>query len=389
MEMFAPDDDVSRLGTALSQAGEAQALMAQDNAKLQKQLVLVQAMLTERSEELLIEQQRLYAAQTQLIDAEKMSTLGQLVASVAHEINTPISAIKSSGGTMTEALRMALSALPKLFQTLDGVSQHLLMQLIDNANVPRQMLTSREERAVTRELLRELEHAGVSDARRKAGVLVQLRAEDNFARYLPILHHAQSDAILDTAAHVGLIINHSNNINMAVDRVSKFVLALKSFSRVDRNGEMVSANLRDSIETVLTIYQSQIRYGIELDCSFGDVPPLLCIPDALVQVWTNLVHNALQAMNYQGTLTVVLRRSGDDVVVSVGDTGCGIPEAVRAKIFDPFFTTKPIGEGSGLGLGIVTKILDKHKGRIEVQSEVGVGTIFSVYLPYVAADPLR
>ena len=98
-----------------------------------------------------------------------------------------------------------------------------------------------------------------------------------------------------------------------------------------------------------------------------------------------MLHNALQAMNYKGTLTLGIHRVGDEAVVSVQDNGCGIPEDIRNRIFEAFFTTKPIGEGSGLGLNIVRQIIDKHQGRIEVESTVGVGTIFSVVLPYSAS----
>jgi signal transduction histidine kinase len=111
-----------------------------------------------------------------------------------------------------------------------------------------------------------------------------------------------------------------------------------------------------------------------------------CLPDELNQVWTNLVHNALQAMDHKGTLTVGLHRDGGDAVVSVADTGCGIPEDIRARIFDAFFTTKPAGEGTGLGLDIVRKIIDKHQGRIEVESEVGRGSTFTVRLPIAGAS---
>jgi signal transduction histidine kinase len=142
------------------------------------------------------------------------------------------------------------------------------------------------------------------------------------------------------------------------------------------------AQLSEGLETVLTIYQAQTKHGIEIVRNYEDLPDLSCLPDELVQVWTNLIHNALQAMDHHGTLTLTIRRQDNDAVVSVGDSGCGIPEDIRGKIFDVFFTTKPTGVGSGLGLDIVKKIIEKHQGRIDVQSEVGVGTTFSVYLPY-------
>ncbi len=144
---------------------------------------------------------------------------------------------------------------------------------------------------------------------------------------------------------------------------------------------MVEADLQEGIETVLTIYQNQIKHHIELVRRFEAVGPITCLPDELNQVWTNLIHNALQAMNFRGTLTVGVHAAGDDVVVTVRDTGCGIPEVLRERIFDPFFTTKPSGEGSGLGLDIVRRIVEKHGGRILVDSIEGEGTRFEVILP--------
>jgi hypothetical protein len=108
-------------------------------------------------------------------------------------------------------------------------------------------------------------------------------------------------------------------------------------------------------------------------------------PIAMMSGWSGrgwFMLNALQAMNHVGTLTVSLCQQGNEARVSIGDSGCGIPEAIRGKIFDVFFTTKPAGVGSGLGLDIVKKIIEKHQGRIELQSEVGIGTTFTVILPY-------
>ena len=171
-----------------------------------------------------------------------------------------------------------------------------------------------------------------------------------------------------------------------MDRVAKIIFALKSFSRFGGVQVWTESDLREGLETVLTIYQNQIKHGIELVRSFEDLPPVRCLPDEINQVWTNLVHNALQAMDHKGTLTLGLRRNGDNALVSVTDTGCGMTPEVRARIFDAFFTTKPAGEGTGLGLDIVRKIIEKHGGKIDVASEVGRGSTFTVSLPIAGVE---
>ncbi|MGQ0711919.1 MAG: ATP-binding protein [Rhodoferax sp.] len=326
--------------------------------------------------------QDLRLTQTQLIHSEKMASLGQLVANVAHEINTPIGAVKSSGQRIADALERTLHNLPTVFQILDQDLRERFLQLIGHTKASASVMTTREERSLKREVTQQLEEAGIEDARNRADILVQLRAHNALADYLELLRHPQSDFILKTAQSIASIVNSTSNINTAVDRVSKIIFALKSFSRMDASGEMTSANLRDGIETVLTIYQNQIKHAVELVCHYEYLPALLCHPDELNQVWTNLVHNALQAMAYKGVMTIALYRENGCAVVSVSDTGCGIPEEIRSRIFEPFFTTKPAGEGSGLGLDIAKKIVDKHQGRIDVDSTPGVGTTIKVYLPY-------
>ena len=140
--------------------------------------------------------------------------------------------------------------------------------------------------------------------------------------------------------------------------------------------------MKDNIETVLTLYHNQIKQNTELLVDYADIPPLSCYPDELGQVWTNLIHNALQAMNYKGTMTISIAREDNYAVVSITDTGKGISDEIKEKIFTPFFTTKKVGEGSGLGLDIVKKIIEKHNGYIQLESEIGLGTQFKVYLPY-------
>ena len=322
-------------------------------------------------------------AQSMLIQSEKMAALGQLIAGVAHEINTPIGAVKASGRNIADSLKHTLQNLPTIFRELDADAQQRFMKLIKNASASGEVLSSRDERVLLNDLTRQFKDADVANARYTAGIFVQLRTCTGLEEYLPLLRHHLSDLILDTAYSLATLVSNTANINTAVDRVTKIIYALKSFSRVDEFNRIGHADLRDGMDVVLTIYQNQIKHGTELVRKYEELAPVPCWPDELNQVWTNLIHNALQAMDGGGTLMVSIRRIGDEAVVAVSDTGAGIPEAVRAHIFEAFFTTKPVGEGSGLGLNIVKKIIDKHHGRIEVESTVGVGTCFSVYLPYV------
>ena len=178
-----------------------------------------------------------------------------------------------------------------------------------------------------------------------------------------------------------LVEANAKNIDIAIKRATKIIFALKSFSRFNNDGKMELASIKNGLETVLTLYHNKIKQGIDLIRNYENVGDIYCFEDELNQVWTNLIHNALQAMDYKGKLTIGLKEVDGYQVVSIKDTGCGITPEVKEKMFKPFFTTKKSGEGSGLGLDIVKKIVEKHKGKIEVDSEVGIGTEFRVYIP--------
>ena len=323
----------------------------------------------------------LHQAEAHLVHSEKMAALGQLIAGVAHEINTPIGAIKSSGRNISEALDCALLDLPVLLDELDAAHRVHFSELLQRASQPKAVRSTREERAIVREVTERLEALGMGQARHRAGLLVQLQSYTDVDAMLPLLRHPAVDRILDTAHGIATITTNADNINTAVDRVAKIIFALKSFSRFGGVQVWTESDLREGLETVLTIYQNQIKHGIELIRQFEELPAVRCLPDEINQVWTNLVHNALQAMDHKGNLTLGLRRDGDNALVSVTDTGCGMTPDVRERIFDAFFTTKAAGEGTGLGLDIVRKIIEKHGGRIFVESEVGRGSTFTVSLP--------
>ncbi len=324
-------------------------------------------------------------AEAHLVHSEKMAALGQLIAGVAHEINTPIGAIKSSGHNISDALDSALLGLPALLDVLDTTDRERFSALVARANQPKRMLSTREERAVVREVTSALEALGLDQARHRADLLVQLQSHTDIDQMLPLLRHPAVDRILEIAYGISTISTNAGNINTAVDRVAKIIFALKSFSRFGGVQVWTESDLAEGLETVLTIYQNQIKHGTELVRQFQEIPLVRCLPDEINQVWTNLIHNALQAMDHKGTLTVSLRQQDAEALVSISDTGSGMSPEVQKRIFEPFFTTKSAGEGTGLGLDIVRKIVEKHQGRIEVESEVGRGSTFTVHLPIAGA----
>lgn len=337
----------------------------------------------ERTSELQEALADLQRSQQHLVESEKMAALGQLVAGVGHEVNTPLGAIKSSIGNIEGSLQGALAQLPQLFQMLNREQQQDFMALLARAEEKSPVLTTREEREIRKSLEAELGSHGIANARNFANVFIKLNVYKNIEPFLPLLQHEKADFIFDTAYKLCELRSNAANIALAVEKAAKIIFALKNFARSDHSGEMVKTSLRDSVETVLTIYHNQIKRNSVLVTEYEDLEEIYCFPDELNQVWTNLIHNALQSMDYKGTLTVTLGKAGEYQRVVIKDSGHGIPEEIREKIFTPFFTTKKAGEGSGLGLDIVKKIVDKHNGKIEVESTVGEGTAFAVYIPAV------
>jgi PAS domain S-box-containing protein len=357
----------------ITERKQAEKLLADYNRTLEIQVA-------QRTQELAQALDDLKATQEELIQSAKMAALGQLIAGIAHEINTPLGAIRSSAGNISNFLDQTLEQLPTLFQSFSEEDFASFLGLLQHSLRQKLILSTKEERQIKRALKRELEASEIEDADIIAERLAIMGVSDKIDTFLPWLKKPSSLQIIEIAYKLSELKRGTATINMATDRASKVVFALKTYARYDQSSQKRLVNLADGIETVLTLYQNQLKQGVEVIRNYTELPPVHCYPDDLNQLWTNLIHNALQAMENRGTLTIDVTQANQQAKISITDSGTGIPPEIQSKIFQPFFTTKLAGEGSGLGLDIVKKIIEKHQGHIEFESIPGQ-TTFTVLLP--------
>ncbi len=339
-----------------------------------------EAALYQKNQELRDTLQQLKATQDELIQSEKMAALGQLVAGVAHEINTPLGAIRSSIGYVSDFLAQNLNRLPLFFQKLSQERQQQFLEMLERSQQNSLTVSGRERRQLRKAIASQLQAQGIAEADTFANLLLDLGISDRLEPYISLFQDPECEEFLKTLRQFVRLQESTRDINTASERAAKIVFALKTYARFDQSGETIEANIVEGIEAVLTLYQNQLKQGVKVIRNYQDLPSIHCYFDELNQVWTNLIHNSLQAMDNRGTLTVEARQKNGCLSVSITDSGQGIPEEIQEKIFQPFFTTKPPGEGSGLGLDIVKKIVEKHRGVIEFASVPGQ-TTFTVSLP--------
>jgi PAS domain S-box-containing protein len=270
--------------------------------------------------------------ETQLLQSEKMASIGQLAAGVAHEINNPMGFIYSNLGTLNEYIE-DLSDILGSYADLDKAVE--------------------------------------------AGDLDKARAQ-----LQSISAKKQSLDLEYMLSDIGQLIEESRE---GADRVRKIVLNLKEFSHVDKD-EKIPANINNGLESTLNIVWNELKYKADVKKDYGEIPEVSCYIQELNQVFMNLLVNAAHAIEGHGTITVRTYSEKDHVCIAISDTGKGMSPKVQKRIFEPFYTTKVVGEGTGLGLSIGYGIVvDKHGGQLLVDSSENLGTTFTIKIPIGAS----
>jgi len=299
--------------------------------KIWRNYVSLEQQIAERTEEIKQAYEDLRASQQQLIQNEKMASLGQMVAGVAHEINTPLGYVTSNAGS----LKLNLTDLNVVLQKLHTLANEFSSEDRDSLLISQQLtdLISVERNMEANELIEE------------------------------------SKQLLDD----GLF---------GLSEISKLVKSLKDFARLDRQSvELV--DIHDCLESSLTIASNPIKESeVEIVRAFSELPKINCSPSKLNQLFLNIITNACQAMTgLKGSLTVSTSVANNEVRIDFVDQGVGMDEETQAKMFDPFFTSKEIGQGTGMGMSIAYQIIGEHNGRVEVNSAPQQGTTISIFLP--------
>ncbi len=351
-------------------------------------------------------------AQAQLIQQEKMASLGVMVAGIAHEINTPTSIVSGATENLNSNLQLIISEI-----VADRIPPEPMRRLLTEAQRARdlkdtKMLSATEKLRTVREIVAQLMAAGSlaeNDARARADFLIELGLyRDESLIRLTATAAEQEFVIFRALVNID---KNLRNMRFALSSILSIVKALKHYSHRDQ-AEAENIDVREGVDNTVMVFHNQLKHGVQVNRHYENVSKITCNPGELNQIYSNLLVNSVHAMQGTGVIDIIIRERSLDAVldpknvhddkkleallsdkpvnryvfITLQDSGPGIPETLQMKIFDPFFTTKAPGEGTGLGLGIIRNVVLKHKGLLAFSSQPGC-TRFTIALP-VLHEPL-
>ena len=374
-----------------------------------------------RNQELTQTLQTLQTSQNQLIRSEKLAALGQLVTSISHEMNTPLGVIRSSVNNIASFLREDLQASVAIIQRLNPNNRQILLSLFQQTvGTVGMVLSTREKRQFRQRISKTLKELEIPNPDPIADTLVDIGIYDDIQPLIDLFETDDCLQVLSTLYHVRSSQRSLQAIEAATDSAALIVQTLRTYSDPELYQFFAEIDLAESLETALILYQTLLKRGVTIDRNYDSHPKIWGCGDEINQIWTNLIHNALQAMNYQGhlkielstvttSLTTAVTTEGDSInstssqsgsqsgsqsssqsgsqsgnaifaVVRLTNDGPAIDPEAQNHIYEAFFTTRPPGEGKGMGLTIVKQILAKHYGTISLVS-TDAATTFTVTLP--------